>query len=70
MVKKLFLTHAPTPLWRSGALDRLIDAEVWVKRDDMSSGAAAGNKVRKLEYLLAAARTRDLSTLSERRRTD
>jgi D-cysteine desulfhydrase len=55
MVKKLFLTHGPTPLWHSSALDALVGTELWVKRDDMSSGAAAGNKIRKLEYLLAAA---------------
>ena len=51
------LAHLPTPLWRSDALDRLIETEVWVKRDDMTSGAAAGNKIRKLEYLLAEAAT-------------
>src|SRR6185295_10485435 len=28
---------------------------VWVKRDDMTSGAAAGNKIRKLELLMADA---------------
>jgi D-cysteine desulfhydrase len=37
-------------------LDNLIGSEVWVKRDDITSGAEAGNKIRKLEYLLAAAR--------------
>lgn len=55
MVKKLHLAHTPTPLWHNPALDALVGTEVWVKRDDMSSGAAAGNKVRKLEYLLSAA---------------
>jgi D-cysteine desulfhydrase len=55
MPKKLALAHLPTPLWRSDALDRLMGGEIWVKRDDMSSGAAAGNKIRKLEYLLAEA---------------
>ena len=52
---RLPLAHLPTPLWRHGALDRLVGAEVWVKRDDLSEGAAAGNKIRKLEYLLAEA---------------
>jgi D-cysteine desulfhydrase len=52
---KLQLAHLPTPLWHNGALDDLVGAEVWVKRDDMTSGAAAGNKLRKLEYLLADA---------------
>src|SRR6476619_206451 len=52
---KLALAHVPTPLWRHDALDALVGAEVWVKRDDMTSGAAGGNKIRKLEYLLADA---------------
>ncbi len=55
MPPKLTLAHLPTPITHSPALDRLVGAEVWVKRDDMSSGAAAGNKIRKLEYLLADA---------------
>lgn len=32
------------------------DGELWVKRDDQSSSLYGGNKVRKLEYLLADAR--------------
>lgn len=55
MPRRLALAHLPTPLWRNDALDGLIGAEVWVKRDDMSAGAEAGNKIRKLEYLLAEA---------------
>jgi D-cysteine desulfhydrase len=54
-VAKLRLCHLPTPLFHSAALDALVGSEVWVKRDDMSAGPAAGNKIRKLEYLLAAA---------------
>ena len=56
--QRLILAHTPTPLWRNQVLDTLVGAQVWVKRDDMSSGAAAGNKVRKLEFLLADARAR------------
>jgi D-cysteine desulfhydrase len=52
MKRRLCLAHLPTPLWHSAALDRMVGTEVWVKRDDMSSGAAAGNKIRKLEFLL------------------
>jgi D-cysteine desulfhydrase len=55
---KLQLAHLPTPLWHNDALDALVGVEVWVKRDDMTSGAAAGNKLRKLEYLLADAQAR------------
>lgn len=55
MPDKLALAHVPTPIWRSAALDALVGTEVWIKRDDMTSGAESGNKIRKLEYLLAAA---------------
>jgi D-cysteine desulfhydrase len=52
---RLALCHAPTPLRRYTALDRWIGCKVWVKRDDMTGGAEAGNKIRKLEFLLADA---------------
>ncbi|MES1184241.1 MAG: pyridoxal-phosphate dependent enzyme [Myxococcales bacterium] len=54
-MKRLALCHTPTPVWHNRALDALVGCELWVKRDDMTSGAAAGNKIRKLEYLLADA---------------
>ena len=54
-MKRLALCHTPTPIWRNRALDAWLGFELWVKRDDMTSGAAAGNKIRKLEYLLADA---------------
>ena len=54
-MKRLLLCHTPTPIWHNRALDALLGFELWVKRDDMTSGAAAGNKIRKLEYLLADA---------------
>lgn len=37
--------------------------EVWVKRDDMTGGAEAGNKIRKLEYLFAEALARGADTV-------
>jgi D-cysteine desulfhydrase len=62
-MKRLLLCHAPTPLWHNPRLDALLGFELWVKRDDMSSGAAAGNKIRKLEYLLADALGRGATTV-------
>jgi D-cysteine desulfhydrase len=53
--EKISLARLPTPLWRHDALDAIVGTEVWVKRDDLSAGPAAGNKIRKLEYLLADA---------------
>lgn len=63
MPAKLSLTHTPTPIEHYPELDRLVDVEVWVKRDDMTAGAEAGNKIRKLEYLLADARSKAATTL-------
>ena len=52
---RLALCHAPTPLQRTPALDAWIGLQMWTKRDDMTGGAEAGNKIRKLEFLLGAA---------------
>jgi D-cysteine desulfhydrase len=57
------LAHLPTPLSHHQAIDRLVGTEVWIKRDDMTSGAAAGNKIRKLEYLLGEAVDRRTTTV-------
>lgn len=62
-MKRLSLCHTPTPLWHNRALDALVGCELWVKRDDMTSGAAAGNKIRKLEYLFADALAQGATTV-------
>jgi D-cysteine desulfhydrase len=56
----LSLGRFPTPVQRlplEGA------AEVWCKRDDLSGEAYGGNKVRKLEFVLAEARRRGAGRL-------
>lgn len=60
---RLSLCHAPTPLERRPALDAWIGCQIWIKRDDMTGGAEAGNKVRKLEFLLADALTKKATTV-------
>ena len=62
-MKRLRLCHTPTPVWHNARLDHLLGFELWVKRDDMSAGAAAGNKIRKLEYLLADALSRGATSI-------
>jgi D-cysteine desulfhydrase len=57
-IPKLSLAHLPTPIVHFTALDRLVGTRVWVKRDDASGGPEAGNKIRKLEYLMAEASVR------------
>ena len=48
------LTFGPSPVHRLGRLtEHLGGAEVWAKREDVSSGLAyGGNKIRKLEYIV------------------
>ncbi len=52
----LALACAPTPIERLERLSRELGVEIDVKRDDLTGLALTGNKVRKLEFLLAAAR--------------
>lgn len=54
-MRKIHLSHLPTPLFHHHGLDELVGTELWVKLDDSNAGAASGNKVRKLEYLLGDA---------------
>jgi D-cysteine desulfhydrase len=63
MAKKLHLVHGPTPIQTHPALNRLLECEVWLKRDDMTAGAEAGNKIRKLEYLLGDALSQGADTV-------
>lgn len=55
MQRRLTLAHLPTPIEQPKRLARAMGIDLWVKRDDMSAGAEAGNKIRKLEFLLADA---------------
>ena len=59
------LTVGPSPEHRLERLTRhLGGASVWAKRDDCNSGLAfGGNKVRKLEYLVADALEKGCDTL-------
>ena len=52
----------PTPVRRLPRVSELLGRDVWVKVEE-DCGAWGGNKVRKLEYILAAARAEDRSTL-------
>ena len=46
----------PTPLYKLENLSRSCGKNLYIKRDDMTGVALGGNKVRKLEFLLADAR--------------
>lgn len=50
------LATLPTPLQRAERLERALGGPpVWLKRDDLTGFAMAGNKVRKLEYAVGEA---------------
>ena len=46
----------PTPVHRLENISRKLNVSVWIKRDDLTGLGLGGNKIRKLEFLLADAR--------------
>jgi 1-aminocyclopropane-1-carboxylate deaminase/D-cysteine desulfhydrase-like pyridoxal-dependent ACC family enzyme len=57
---RIRLAQLQTPIVQAPSFARELGlAELWVKRDDLTSPIYGGNKVRKLEYLLAEAKARD-----------
>ncbi|MDB4976725.1 MAG: D-cysteine desulfhydrase [Myxococcaceae bacterium] len=57
------LASLPTPIEPLARISERVDSEVWVKRDDLTAARYGGNKVRKLEYLLGAAKAQRVNTL-------
>ncbi|MCP3973206.1 MAG: pyridoxal-phosphate dependent enzyme [bacterium] len=64
MTERIALANLPTPLQPA---DRLSEAwggpRIWIKRDDLTGFGLSGNKVRKIEYHAAAARSAGATTL-------
>ena len=46
----------PTPIRKLENISRMFGTNIWIKRDDLTGIGVGGNKVRKLEYLLADAK--------------
>jgi len=55
---KVSLGIFPTPVHKLEGISRLLGTRVYIKRDDMTGLGLGGNKVRKLEYLLADAKAK------------
>lgn len=53
----LNLAHLPTPIQKLSHLSEQYGTNIWVKRDDLTGSATSGNKVRKLEFTLAKAKS-------------
>ena len=66
---RLNLAQTPTPFYAMdrfrGYLQTVSDAvpRIWIKRDDTTGCLTSGNKVRKLEFLLAEAKNNDCTTI-------
>ena len=56
--ERVSLALLPTPMHRLENISRILGTNVWIKRDDMTGIGLGGNKVRKLEFLLADAKAK------------
>lgn len=57
------LAYRPTPLQKMEKLSNSLGVEIFFKRDDFTGCELSGNKVRKLEFLLADARNKGADTV-------
>lgn len=57
-VPRIPLAQLPTPFYKLNNISAAIGRNVFIKRDDMTGVSLGGNKVRKLEYLLADAKAK------------
>ena len=55
---RIQLANTPTPLQKMERLSRQAGVEIFFKRDDFTGSELSGNKVRKLEFILADALTK------------
>lgn len=55
LIRPLSLARLDTPLAPLRRASARLGAEIWVKRDDLTGAALSGNKVRKLDFLMADA---------------
>ena len=53
----------PTPFYKLENISARYGKNIWIKRDDLCGVALGGNKVRKLEYLLAEAKAQGCDTV-------
>lgn len=55
-IPRISLAQLPTPFYRLDGISAELGRNIYIKRDDMTGISLGGNKVRKLEYLLADAK--------------
>ncbi len=62
-LEKLSFGIYPTPMQKHERLSERFGRDIWIKRDDLCGIALGGNKVRKLQYLLAEAKSQGCDTV-------
>ena len=62
-VPRLRLGVFPTPFYKLENISAQYGRNIWIKRDDLCGVALGGNKVRKLEFLLADAKAQGCDTV-------
>jgi len=62
-IPRININHAPTPLEFAPRLSTELGCQLYFKRDDCTGFAGGGNKIRKLEYLIADAKQQGADTL-------
>lgn len=60
---RVSLARLPTPLEPARVFGARLGVELWWKRDDLTGSDLSGNKIRKLEYLLADAAEHEADTV-------
>lgn len=63
VLPRVSLARLPTPIEKLKNYSEMTGMDVWVKRDDLTGSMLSGNKIRKLEFLLADALHRGHSTV-------
>jgi D-cysteine desulfhydrase len=61
--ERISLARTPTPLERLERTSEVLGVEMFIKRDDLTGAELSGNKVRKLEFLLADALAQGADTV-------
>ena len=57
------IARLPTPLQPLRRWSEKLDVEIMIKRDDLTGAVLSGNKIRKLEFVLADARSKQADTV-------
>jgi len=63
MPPRIAMANTPTPLQRMDRLSRQVGVEIFFKRDDYTGSELSGNKIRKLEFLMADAKAKGADTV-------